>query len=58
METLRHHFEINQMRVVGELAEVVGMNDVNFLSDVMERAEKVGEKLGEMLNPNEAGQQT
>lgn len=57
METLRHHFEINQMNVIGEIVEVVGMNDVNDMPDVMERAERVGKKLGEMLNPNKSGQQ-
>ena len=57
METLRHHFEINQMNVVGEIVEVVGMNDVNAMPDVMERAEMVGKKLGEMLNLNDSGRQ-
>ena len=57
METLKHHFEINQMNVVGEIVEVVGMNDVNAMPDVMERAERVGKKLGEMLNLNDSGQQ-
>ena len=57
IETLRHHFEINQMNVIGEIVEVVGVNDVNDMPDVMDRAEMVGKKLGEMLNPNEPGQQ-
>jgi multimeric flavodoxin WrbA len=54
IETLRHHFEINQMSVVGEIVEVVGMKDVNDMPDVMERAEMMGKKLGEMLNPDES----
>ena len=56
METLRHHFEINQMSVVGEIGAVVGRNDVDAMPDVVERAERVGKKLGKMLNPNESGQ--
>jgi len=54
METLRHHFEINQMNVIGEIVEVVGMKDVNDMPDVMERAEQTGKKLGEMLNHDES----
>jgi len=49
METLRHHFEINKMNIVAELAEVVGMNNVDDMPDVMERAQKAGQKLGTSL---------
>ena len=45
------------MNVIGEIVEVVGVNDVNDMPDVMDRAEMVGKKLGEMLNPNEPGQE-
>ena len=54
IETLRHHFEINQMNVIGEIVEVVGMKDVNDMPDVMERAERAGKKLGEMFHHDES----
>lgn len=57
IETLRHHFEINKMSVVGEIVEVVGMSDVNDMPGVMERTEQVGKKLGEMLTSDESGRQ-
>jgi multimeric flavodoxin WrbA len=57
METLRNHFEINKMSVVGELAEIVGMNNVNDMPGVMERAEKAGKKVGEILTSDEPGKQ-
>jgi hypothetical protein len=49
MESLRRHFEINQMNIVGELAEVVGMGDVDDMPDLMGRAEEAGKRIAEAL---------
>ncbi len=49
MESLRRHFEINQMNIVGELAEVVGMGDVDDMPDLMGRVEEAGKKIAEAL---------
>lgn len=57
IETLRRHFEINQMNIVGEIAEVVGVNDVHDMPDIMMKAVRVGIRLGETLNRNSTGQQ-
>jgi hypothetical protein len=37
------------MSVVAELAEPVGMNDVDDMPEVMARAEEAGKKLGKAL---------
>ena len=42
--------DINKMSVVTEVAEVVGMNDVNDMPEIMKRAEDAGKKLGEFLS--------
>ncbi|RMF96336.1 MAG: NADPH-dependent oxidoreductase [Candidatus Schekmanbacteria bacterium] len=49
METLRIYFEINKMNIIGELAEIVGMGDVNEMPEVIKRAEEMGKKLGNAL---------
>jgi multimeric flavodoxin WrbA len=49
IETLRIFFQINKMNLVSELAEPVGMNDVDDMPEVMERAEEAGKKLGKAL---------
>jgi multimeric flavodoxin WrbA len=49
IETLRIFFQINKMKIVSELAEVVGMNDVDDMPEVMQRAEEAGKKLGGVL---------
>jgi multimeric flavodoxin WrbA len=46
IETLRIFFQINKMKIVSELAEPVGMNDVDDMPEVMQRAEEAGKKLG------------
>ncbi len=48
-ETLKTYFQINRMDVVGVLAEVVGINDVDDMPEVLKRAEGAGKKLGEVL---------
>ena len=51
LETLRLFVgDINKMNVVAEVAEVVGIDDVNDKPEVMKRAEVAGEKLGEILS--------
>jgi len=50
IETLRLFLgDINKMNVVTEIAEVVGVNDVDDMPEVMKRAEEAGKKLGEAL---------
>jgi len=49
IETLRIFFQINKMNLVSELAEPVGMNDVDDMPEVMSRAEEAGKKLGKVL---------
>lgn len=49
LETLRIYFQENKMNIVAELAEVVGMKDVDDMPEVLQRAEKAGKKLGEAL---------
>jgi multimeric flavodoxin WrbA len=46
IETLRIFLQINKMNVVAELAEPVGMSDVDDMPEVMDRAEEAGKKLG------------
>jgi multimeric flavodoxin WrbA len=51
LETLRLYVgKINKMNVVAEIAEVVGIDDVNEKPEVMKRAEEAGKKLGAFLN--------
>jgi multimeric flavodoxin WrbA len=38
-----------KMKLVAELAEAIGMNDVNDMPDVLKRAEEAGRKLGQAL---------
>jgi len=49
IETLRIFLKINKMNVVAELAEPVGMSDVDDMPEVMARAEEAGKKLGKAL---------
>jgi hypothetical protein len=41
--------DINKMALVAEVAEVIGMNDVDDMPDVMKRAEEAGGKLGKVF---------
>jgi multimeric flavodoxin WrbA len=47
--SLRRHFEINKMNIVAELAEVVGMNDVDDMPAVLQRADDAGRNLGKAM---------
>jgi len=50
IETLKLAFdECHRMRIVAELAEKVGMDDVDDLPDVLKRAREAGEKLSGAL---------
>lgn len=49
IETLKIFFQINKMILVAEIAEPVGMNDVNELPEILKKAEEAGEKLGKVL---------
>jgi hypothetical protein len=40
---------INKMQLAAEIAEAIGMNDVDDMPEVMKRAEEAGQKLGKML---------
>ena len=50
LKSLILFFQISKMNIVGELAEVVGINDIDAMPDVLQRAEKAGKKLGETLS--------
>ena len=41
--------DCSKMKIVAQLAEVVGMNDVNDMPEVLMRAEEAGKKLGAFL---------
>jgi len=41
--------DINKMKIYAEIAEAVGMNDVDDMPEVMKRAEEAGRKLGKSL---------
>jgi multimeric flavodoxin WrbA len=50
IETLKYAFDdCSKMKIVAQLAEVVGMNDVNDMPEVLTRAEEAGKKLGASL---------
>lgn len=49
IETLKLYFEINRMNVVGELAEIVGMGDVDDMPEIIKRAENMGKTLASAL---------
>ena len=50
IETLRLFVgDINNMNVVAEIAEAVGIGDVHDMPEVMKRADEAGKKLGEAL---------
>ena len=49
LKSLTLYFQINRMNVVGELAEVVGINDIDDMPEVLQRTEEAGKKLGETL---------
>lgn len=42
--------ESYRLDLVARIAEVVGMNDVDDMPEVLERAEDAGEKLGKALH--------
>ena len=49
-ETLKVFVDgINKMQLAAEIAEAIGMNDVDDMPEVMKRAEEAGQKLGKML---------
>jgi multimeric flavodoxin WrbA len=49
-ETLKIFVDgINKMQLAAEIAEAIGMNDVDDMPEVMKRAEEAGQKLGKML---------
>ena len=41
--------DINKMTLVAEVAEAIGMNDVDDMPEVMKRAEEAGKKLGKVF---------
>ena len=45
LKSLTQFFQISRMSVVGEIAEVVGINDIDDMSEVLQRAEETGKKL-------------
>jgi multimeric flavodoxin WrbA len=49
LQSLVYFFKISGMNVVGKIAEVVGINDIDDMPDVLQRTEEVGKKLGETL---------
>lgn len=49
LKSLVFFSQISGMNVVGEIAEVVGINDIDDMPDVLQRAEEAGKKLGETL---------
>ena len=49
-ETLKIFVDgINKMQLAAEIAEAIGMNDVDDMPEVMKRAEEAGKKLGNVL---------
>ena len=49
-ETLKIFVDgINKMQLAAEIAEAIGMNDVDDMPEVMKRAGEAGKKLGKML---------
>lgn len=49
-ETLKIFVDgINKMQLAAEIAEAIGMNDVDDMPEVMKRAGEAGQKLGKML---------
>ena len=49
LKSLTLFFQISRMNVVGEIAEVVGINDIDAMPEVLQRAEETGKMLGENL---------
>ena len=49
LKSLVLFFQASGVNVVGEIAEVVGINDIDDMPDVLHRAEQAGKKLGEIL---------
>ena len=49
LKSLVCFFQISGVNVVGEIAEVVGINDIDDMPAVLLRAEEAGKKLGETL---------
>ena len=49
LKSLVLFFQASGVNVVGEIAEVVGINDIDDMPDVLQRAEQAGKKLGETL---------
>jgi len=41
--------DCSKLKLVAQVAEVIGMNDVNDMPDVLKRAEEAGRKLGQAL---------
>jgi multimeric flavodoxin WrbA len=49
LKSLALFFQASKMNIVGEIAEVVGINDIDDMPEVLHRAEEAGKKLGESL---------
>jgi len=49
LKSLALFFQSWRMNVVGELAEIVAINDIDDMPEVLRRAEEAGKKLGETL---------
>lgn len=49
LKSLVLFFQTRGMNVVGKIAEVVGINDIDEMPDVLQRAEEAGKRLGETL---------
>jgi multimeric flavodoxin WrbA len=49
LKSLVLFFQTSGMNVVGKIAEVVGINDIDDMPDVLQRAEVAGKKLGATL---------
>ena len=49
LKSLALFFQISRMDIVGEIAEVVGIKDIDAMPEVLQRAEDAGKKLGETL---------
>jgi multimeric flavodoxin WrbA len=53
LKSLVLFFQTSGMTVVGKIAEVVGINDIDDMPDVLQRAEEAGKKLGETLKKSQ-----
>ena len=49
LKSLNLFLQANEMKVVGEIAEVLGVNDIDDMPEVLQRAEEAGKALGAAL---------